>query len=82
MSVAGMDRLSRKPVKLEHLEAMLASGFSAGQHLMTEEPVVVGNTDPDQDCVDSHGVGRFAPTDSSVAPVVLITHFLEDVPIV
>jgi CheY-like chemotaxis protein len=58
--VAGMD-ISRKPVKLEHLEAMSPDGFRAGQHPMNRRNRVVKNKNRFRLCRFS-GVGRFAPT--------------------
>ena len=80
--VAGMDDYLAKPVKLEHLEAMLARWIS-GRSTPDEqkEPVSSETQEPVQDCVDSAVLADLRQLDISCGLLsTLITHFLEDVP--
>ena len=80
--VAGMDDYLAKPVKLEHLEAMLARWIS-GQSTPDEqkEPVSSKKQESVQDCIDSAVLADLRQLDMSCGLLsTLITHFLEDVP--
>jgi len=80
--VAGMDDYLAKPVKLEHLEAMLAR-WIPGRSTPDEqkEPVSSEKQEPVQDCVDSAVLADLRQLDMSCGLLsTLITHFLEDVP--
>jgi len=80
--VAGMDDYLAKPVKLEHLEAMLARWIS-GRSTPDEqkEPVSLEKQEPVQDCVDSAVLADLRQLDMSCGLLsTLITHFLEDAP--
>jgi len=80
--VAGMDDYLAKPVKLEHLEAMLAR-WIPGRSTPDEQkkPVSSETQEPVQDCVDSAVLADLRQLDSSCGLLsTLITHFLEDVP--
>jgi HPt (histidine-containing phosphotransfer) domain-containing protein len=77
-----MDDYLAKPVKLEHLEAMLARWIS-GRSTPDEqkEPVSSEKQGPVQDCVDSAVLADLRQLDASCSLLsTLITHFLDDVP--
>jgi CheY-like chemotaxis protein/HPt (histidine-containing phosphotransfer) domain-containing protein len=79
---AGMDDYLAKPVKLEHLEAMLAR-WIPGQSIPNEqtEPLSSDTREPGHECVDSAVLADLRQLDSSCGLLsTLITHFLEDVP--
>ena len=80
--VAGMDDYLAKPVKLEHLEAMLAR-WIPGRSTPDEqkEPVSSEKQESVQDCVDSAVLADLRQLDISCGLLsTLITHFLEDAP--
>jgi two-component system cell cycle sensor histidine kinase/response regulator CckA len=79
---AGMDDYLSKPVKLEHLEAMLAR-WIPGQSTPNEQkaPVSSETREPGHDCVDSVVLADLRQLDASCSLLsTLITHFLEDAP--
>jgi CheY-like chemotaxis protein/HPt (histidine-containing phosphotransfer) domain-containing protein len=79
---AGMDDYLSKPVKLEHLKAMLAR-WIPGQSIPNEQQAPVSSEPraPVHDCVDSAVLADLRQLDASCSLLsTLITHFLEDVP--
>ena len=80
---AGMDDYLTKPVKREHLAAMLARWISGHQSTPDEqkEPVSSEKEESVHDCVDSAVLAELRRLDNSCGLLsTLITHFLEDVP--
>jgi HPt (histidine-containing phosphotransfer) domain-containing protein len=79
---AGMDDYLSKPVKREHLEAMIAR-WIPGQSIPDEqkEPVLSETREPGRDCVDATTLADLRQLDVSCGLLsTLITHYLEDVP--
>jgi two-component system, sensor histidine kinase and response regulator len=79
---AGMDDYIPKPVKLEHLKAVLAQWLS-GQPLSHEqkEPVSQEQHESVPECIDSTVLTELRELDSSCGLLsTLITNFLNDVP--